>query len=113
MGSGYSIKSNTYIDFARYGNFELSLQHYRIFTWKGYEGKDLENIDPLYLNAQGDKGNVQLTIINPMINVNLNSKIKINFGLYYYLRHSKYSYYKYQDVSYQTFETRLGLRYSF
>ncbi len=113
MGSGYSIKSNTYIDFAKYGNFELSLQHYRIFTWKGYEGKDLENIDPLYLNAQGDKGNVQLTIINPMMNVNLNSRIKINFGLYYYLRHSKYSYYKYEDVSYETFETRLGLRYSF
>ena len=27
--------------------------YYCIFTWKGYEGKDLEHTDPLYLNAQG------------------------------------------------------------
>ncbi len=119
MGSGYSLKSNTSIDFGKYGSFELNLQHYRIFTWKGYGGKnlnDLDEEDKLYLNAQGDKGNAQLSIVNPMMNINLNPGIKVNFGLYYYLRNTHYIPYDnvhHKDVSYHTFETRLGLRYSF
>jgi hypothetical protein len=111
MGSGYSIKSNTSVDFVKYGNFELNLQHYRIFTWKGYEEKDFENTNPLYLNAQGDKGNVQLTVINPKMGINLDSKSKINIGLYYYLRNTHYIYH--EDISSHTFETRLSFSYSF
>ncbi|WP_321426230.1 DUF3943 domain-containing protein [uncultured Bacteroides sp.] len=111
MGSGYSIKSNTSVDFMKYGYFELNLQHYRIFTWKGYEKKDFGNINPLYLNAQGDKGNVQLTVINPKMEINLDSKCKIGVGLYYYLRNTHYIYHL--DISSQTFETRLSFRYSF
>jgi len=111
MGSGYSIKSNTSVDFMKYGYFELNLQHYRIFTWKGYEKKDFGNINPLYLNAQGDKGNVQLTVINPKMEINLDSKCKIGVGLYYYLRSTHYIYHL--DISSQTFETRLSFRYSF
>ena len=67
MGSGYSIKNNTILDFGRYGMFALNMHLYQIFTWKGYEHKDLETIDPLYLNAQGDKGNVMLAVVNPII----------------------------------------------
>ncbi|WP_321518962.1 DUF3943 domain-containing protein [uncultured Bacteroides sp.] len=111
MGSGYSIKSNTFVDFAKYGNFELNLQHYRIFTWKGYEEKDFENTNPLYLNAQGDKGNVQLTVINPRMEINLDPTFKVGVGLYYYLRNTHYIYHL--DISSQTFETRLSFRYSF
>jgi len=111
LGSGYSIKSNTAIDFSRYGNFELNLMDYRIFTWKGCEGKDLNNIDPLYLNAQGDKSKVRLTVINPMMGINLSKPIRINLGLYYYLRNTDYVYHK--DIFFRTFEFRLGLKYSF
>lgn len=111
MGSGYSLKSNTSLDFGKYGNFELNIQNYRVFTWKGYENKDLNNINPLYLNAQGDKGNVQLTIINPTMGINLDSRIKINLGLFYYLRNTHYIYH--EDISSQTFETRLALKCSF
>lgn len=111
MGSGYSVKSNTFIDFGRYGNFELNLMNYRIFTWKGYEGKDLKKINLLYLNAQGDKSKVQLTVINPMVNINLDPQIKINLGLYYYLRNTNYVYH--EDIFFRTFEVRLGLKCSF
>lgn len=111
MGSGFSIKNNTYLDFGHYGNFVINLHHYRIFTWKGYEHKDSENIDPLYLNAQGDKGNVMLTVINPAINIILKGKFKANLEFYYYFRNTHYSYHK--DIHFRTFETRIGLGYEF
>lgn len=116
MGSGFSIKSNTFIDFGRYGNFNLNLQHYRIFTWKGYDGEALKEMTPddlLYLNAQGDKGNVQLSIVNPTMGINLSPKYKVSIGFYYYMRNTHYTDIKLTDVSSQTFETRLGLRYTF
>ena len=34
MGSGYSIKNNTILDFGRYGMFALNMHLYQIFTWK-------------------------------------------------------------------------------
>lgn len=114
MGSGFSIKSNTSIEFTKYGNFELNLQYYRIFTWKGYDGINLDeltNEERLYLNAQGDKGNVQLTVINPMMDIDLGYKIKISAGLYYYLRNTHYS--SKPDFLFHTIETRLGLKYTF
>ena len=111
MGSGYSIKNNTILDFGRYGMFALNMHLYQIFTWKGYEHKDLETIDPLYLNAQGDKGNVMLAVVNPIIELNLSSHFKANMEVSYYYRHTHYSYH--EDIKYKTFETRLGLIYQF
>lgn len=111
MGSGYSLKNTTILDFGKYGNFTLNLQQYQIFTWKGYENKDLTNIDPLYLNAQGDKGNVLLAVVNPIIQINLNKHLRINMEASYYLRNTHYSYH--EDVNFRTFETRLGLNYAF
>ena len=35
MGSGYSIKNNTILDFGRYRMFALNMHLYQIFTWKG------------------------------------------------------------------------------
>ena len=60
MGSGFSIKTKTHLEFRNFGRFIVKGNYYRIFTWKGYEGKDLATINPLYLNAQGDKGNAEL-----------------------------------------------------
>ena len=53
MGSGFSLKSKTQMVFPRLGYFSLLVDYYHIYTWKGYEGKDLEHTNPLYLNAQG------------------------------------------------------------
>ena len=110
-GSGYSIKNNTILDFGRYGMFALNMHLYQICTWKGYEHKDLETIDPLYQNAQGDKGNVMLAVVNPIIELNLSSHFKSNMEVSYSYRHTHYSYH--EDIKYKTFETRLGLTYQF
>lgn len=111
MGSGYSVKNRTLLDFGNYGTFALNLHYYQIFTWKGYEHKNLEEIDPLHLNAQGDKGNVMLAVINPIIELNLSRRFKANMEISYYYRNTHYSYH--EDVDYKTFETRLGLTYHF
>lgn len=112
MGSGFSIKTNTNMNFGRYGNFALNLQHYRIFTWKGYEAKEPGKLeDPLYLNAQGDKGDAMLTVLNPVIGLNITKKLQANIEASYYIRQTHYSFY--EDVNFRTFETRLGLTYRF
>lgn len=111
MGSGYSIKNNTILDFGRYGSFALNLDLYQIFTWKGYKAQDIQGTDPLYLNAQGDKGNVILGVVNPIILLNLNRHFKANLEISYFYRRTHYSYY--DDITNNTFETRLGLLYQF
>ncbi len=111
MGSGYSIKNNTILNFGRYGSFALNMHFYQIFSWKGYEHKDLENSNPLYLNSQGDKGNVVLAVVNPIIELNLSEHLRANAELSYYYRKTHYSYHK--DVERKTFETSIGLVYDF
>ncbi len=111
MGSGYSVKNNTILNFNKYGLFALNVSLYQIFSWKGYDLNKLETTNPLYLNAQGDKGNALLAIINPIIELSLNSKLKVNVEISYYLRKTHYSCHK--DIEAKTFETRLGLLYKF
>ncbi|BEG99026.1 hypothetical protein BSYN_12910 [Bacteroides sedimenti] len=111
LGSGYSIKSKTNIDFGRYASFELILNDYHIFTSKGYNIETYKTIDPYFLNSQGDKGEAHFTLINPSVEFNLSSKLALNMALFYYLRYMNYIYYR-NSFNY-AFETRLGLRYNF
>ena len=53
MGSGFSIKTKTHMELRHFGRFILDTHYYQIFTWKGYEQKDLSNLteeDMLHLN---------------------------------------------------------------
>src|SRR5574344_14824 len=111
MGSGFSIKTKTHMEFRDFGRFILHLDYYRIFTWKGYEGKDLANTDPLYLNAQGDKGNAALLIVNPIWEIDFRGALSGVLSGSYYVRNTHYKYYS--DVLAKTFELRIGLTYHF
>lgn len=111
LGSGYSVKSQTHLDFGQKGMFSLGFQHYRIFTWKGYEGKDLTTVNPLYLNAQGDRGNTSFTVITPIVEYVLGPHVRINWETSLYYRRSHYKYHP--DLDFDTFETRVGLMYRF
>lgn len=107
MGSGYSAKVHTLMDFGRYGSVRLNADYYRIYTWKGYEDKDLKTVDPLYLDAQGDKGNAQLLVVNPCFMLSLSDRLSLKMSAFYYWRRT---YYKYHDsVSARTFTARMGL----
>ena len=107
MGSGFSLKTKTHMEFRRFGRFILKSDYYRIFTWKGYEHKDLANTDPLFLNAQGDKGNAGLLVINPIWEFDVKGSMSINASSSYFIRDTHY--HSHPDVHASTFEFRVGL----
>jgi hypothetical protein len=109
MGSGYSFKLNTIMLFPRTGAFSFFVDYYHIYTWKGYEGKDLENTDPLYLNAQGDKSNAQLLVLRPKFLFQLKHDWGVELSGTYFARRTHYKYH--DNVRTQTFEVRAGLVY--
>ena len=92
LGSGYSAKAHTTMEFPHFGKFTVTADFYNIYTWKGYEGKDIENIDPLYLNAQGDKSRASLLVISPSLQIRLKGNWWLDFLTSCYLRETKYKY---------------------
>ena len=122
MGSGFSVKSKTQIDFGKFGRFMLNAKYFRLYTWKGYEDKDLNAYasgekDLHYLNVQGDNSNAALLVINPIIEFHLARQWSINLSTTYYWRRTHYNYYYDKDlilrqnsnVIARTFETKIGL----
>ena len=109
MGSGYSLKTRTRLDFQHAGTFALDIDYFRIFTWKGYETKNLENREPLYYNVQGDKSNAELCVITPRFVLNIKGGWAAQLSWSYFLRHTRYVYHN--DVRSNTFNVRLALSY--
>lgn len=107
LGSGYSAKINTIVEFGKYGTLTFNADYYRIFTWKGYEGKDLATTDPLYLNAQGDKGDATLFVLTPHLVLAVTNKLGIDLSASYYWRDTHYKYH--DDVFSRTFDFRMGV----
>lgn len=110
MGSGYSMKVHTLMDFGRYGSFFLGADLYNIYTWKGYESHDLRTVNPLYLNAQGDKGSALLFVLTPRLQLALTDNLSLDFSASYYFRETHYSYH--DDVRARTFTAQIGLAWS-
>lgn len=111
MGSGYSAKSHTSFSIGDWADIHLNTHLYQIFTWKGYEKKNMQDLNPLYLNSQGDKGNTLFFVVNPIYNFRFKKHFKLSFEAAYYFRHTHYSYH--QDVKTKLVETRLGITYEF
>ena len=122
MGSGFSVKSKTQIDFGKFGRFMLNAKYFRLYTWKGYEDIDVNAYasgekDLHYLNVQGDNSNAALLVINPIIEFHLARQWSINLSTTYYWRRTHYNYYYDKDlilrqnsnVIAKTFETKVGL----
>ena len=112
MGSGFSIKSKTQLDFGRFGRFILNAKYFRLYTWKGYENKDLQAYadgtkDLHYLNVQGDRSNAALLVVNPVMEMHLARQWSITLSGTYYSRRTFYKYYP--TVRANTFETKIGL----
>lgn len=110
LGSGFSIHSGTNVQVGRRSSLALTIQHLQLFTWRGYTTQALQTVDPLYLNAQGDKGNTRLTTLRSKLSIGLSRGWSVGFDLQYYIRHTHYV--EHPDVNYRTFETRLGLYYT-
>ena len=107
MGSGYSIKTKTHLEMRNFGRFILHAKFFHIFTMKGYEQRDLSDVDPHYINAQGDRGNARLLVITPHVEIDLRKGWSLLASASYYNRKTHYRYY--DDVKANTFEVRMGL----
>lgn len=112
MGSGFSVKSKTQIEFGKFGRFMLNAKYFRIYTWKGYEDKDLQAFadgtkNLHYLNVQGDRSNAMLLVVNPVMEIHLAKQWSVTLSGAYY---SRRTFYKYHDmVKANTFETKMGI----
>ena len=122
MGMGYSIKAMTQLDFGRFGRLILNAKFFKLYTWKGYEKKDLTAYktgekDLHFLNVQGDNSNASLLVINPVIEIHLARQWSLTLDASYYGRRTHYNYYYDKDlvlhenstVRARTFETKIGL----
>lgn len=110
MGSGFSAKVNTLLDFGRVGRFAINADYAHIYTWKGYEGKDLTATNPLYLNAQGDRSDAALLVVNSRISLDFSDHVSLDLSTYYYWRHTNYKYH--ENITARTFDVRIGLMYT-
>lgn len=111
LGSGYSIRSNLLITLFRKFGILASFENYHIFTWKGYETKDYENIDPNFLNAQGAVGNARLQVNRLRGSFQLYKDISFSGEVAWYKRKTHYKYF--DDVKALAFESRLLVTYTF
>jgi len=122
MGSGFSLKASTKLDFGKFGRIMLNAKYFHLWTWKGYEDKDLQayadgTADLHYLNVQGDNSNARLFVINPVIEMHLARQWSITLSGTYFTRRTHYNYYYDKDlilrqnstVYAKTFETKIGL----
>jgi len=108
MGSGFSIKSKTLLEFSQFGHLILHAKYFTIYTWKGYEGKDVKHFDNLlYLNVQGDRGHSSLLVVKPVFEIDLDKRWSLLFSGSFFARKTHYQYY--EDVSASTFEIMAGL----
>ena len=111
MGSGYSVKNSATVSLDDIAKLSLNVSMYQLFTWKGYKQEDLETKEPLYLDAQGDKGNSLFVLVNPMLEINLTNHLSANLEMSFYYRRTHYT--EYPEVRTKTYESKLGLFYTF
>ena len=109
LGSGYSVRVNGLFSLRQRFGLYLAFENYHIFTWKGYEHKDYENIDQNYLNAQGDVGNARLQRLNFRASFSLLPQLSLAAETDWYRRKTHYKYHP--DVRSDTVEFRLMLSY--
>ena len=112
MGMGFSVKSKTQLEFGRFGRFTLDAKYFRLYTFKGYENKDLSAYargekDLHYLNVMGDRGNAMLFVLNPVFDIHLARQWSLTLSGAYYVRRTFYKYYP--TVRANTFETKIGV----
>lgn len=114
MGSGFSLKFQTMFNFGNKASFFLGLEHYSLFSWKGYPNEPNplpKNIDIKTLNAQGNKGHYHFSILNPRISINVNKTSSVSLESSIYTRNSIYEYF--EEINYVTFENRLTYTFYF
>jgi hypothetical protein len=115
MGSGFSVKINTQLQFGTKATLAVGMANYRLFAWKGYSPEtDLSHLthdEQLNLNVQGDRGNVLLLVGNLNFKYCLRKHYLISIETVYSLNNSLYKHFP--NTKYQIMESKFGLGYMF
>lgn len=117
LGSGYSAKINTILQFGKYARIDFKSELYHLFTWKGYSAEAIKLMETYtdkkqleYINAQGDPGNALLFIFSPRLKINLSKNLMVDLYPSFYYRHTHYR--DFQDITRKTYELRAGISYT-
>jgi hypothetical protein len=115
IGSGYSSKTEINLINRTSFGFKASMEHYRLYTWKGYDPEaDLSQLsreEQLNLNVQGDEGTTAFNVLEMAVNYRFRNRYTLSVETSYYLRRSHYSYFP--EVKNTTVESKIGLGYVF
>ncbi len=111
LGSGYSARAGLLLTLYRKFAVLATFENYHIFTWKGYEKKDYQHIDPNFLNAQGAVGNARLQISRVRTSFELYKDVSFSGEVAWYKRKTHYKYF--DDEKALAFESRLLVTYTF
>lgn len=110
LGSGYSIKAYAGLSYKKRWNYQLNLENYHIFTWKGYDpGLDFETVNLERLNVQGEESNARLTVFSTQLSYASDKRWNISLTNRYFARHTRYRYY--ENVPTSTYDVTLSVGY--
>lgn len=108
MGSGFSSKLNLELLFDNNFRLYFNSEHYRIYSWKGYDPSVTLTKSS---NVQGDIGHATLTVASMNFNYILKKHYIFSTETSFYYRRSVYEYYP--KVNHRCFENKVSLGYIF
>ncbi|HNW50315.1 MAG TPA: DUF3943 domain-containing protein [Prolixibacteraceae bacterium] len=108
MGSGFSSKLNFELLIRNKVRFYLKSEHYRIYSWKGYDPSMADNVTH---NVQGDKGHATLSVVNLTFSYILKGHYLISTESGLFFRRSVYAYFP--TVQNRAFENKICVGYVF
>lgn len=95
MGSGYGFSSLSRMTWKHLGALQLKAHYMHLFTWKGYEPKELSDYTfdhTNYLNVLGDRSDGRILSINLQTHAILSRQLGVVVGVSYYSRNTHYKY---------------------
>lgn len=111
LGSGYAAATRTRLHWQGIADVQLDARFMHLFTWKGYEHKDLSTIDPQHLNAQGDRSNARVFSVALKANAHITEALALSVGATYTTRHTHY--HCFPDRHADCYECRAALSWHF
>jgi len=109
MGSGYGASTLSKVTWENRGAMQLTAHYMHLYTWKGYEPKDLSGMvfDTNYLNVLGDRSDARLFTLNMQLHANISTQFGLTIGASYTSRHTHYKYHP--DKHAESYELRAGM----
>ena len=94
MGSGFGAVTWSKLTWENVGALLLKAQYMHLFTWKGYEPKDISGLvfDNTYLNVLGDKSDARLLTLDLKLQARISRQMGLALEASYYSRHTHYKY---------------------